>query len=185
MLNHLSVKAKLYSATITISVIFVVLGALSLFSLNKINDAATEIADVWMARVDITGALDGRVADFRQEQLGHIMADGNGRKQAREDNMKQLDAQIRDEFEKYEKLIADPAQAAGLKQLKEQWAAYVNDSETYLRLSRQNNIAQARAEVLRLTPVYEGFAQKIKELKKYASEGGARANNEAETKLHM
>lgn len=180
MFNHLSVKAKLYSVTAIIAVIFAFLGAFFLFSLNKINGAATEIADVWMARVDITGALDGRVADYRKEQLGHIMADGSERKQIREDNMKKFNAQIQAEFDKYEKLITDPAQQVKVKQLREEWAAYVSESETYLRLSRQNQVAAAREEVLRLLPAFEAFSKKIRELKESATEGGSMANQKAE-----
>lgn len=180
MLKNISVKVKLYLIAILIAVILVILGGTSIDSLNRINDSTSEITDKWMARVDIAGNLDTAISEYRKEQLGFILAVGQERIQYRENNLKKIDTEITKNLEAYRNLMSDPVRIKNLEDMMEKWESYKRHMEPVLMLRRQGKIEEARIEIESSINEFESITEKIKEMKEYSSQGGIKANADAD-----
>lgn len=180
MFSHLSIKAKLYLATLMISVFLIVLGGVSIYSLAKINDASTDISKVWMARIDIAGTMDVLMSDYRKEQLGHILAESPERIRFREDNMQKIDKALQGQFDAYGEKVRDASRRENLEKLRARWESFIKKSEPFIALSRQGKRVEATAISNQLVDEFEAIANEIGELKTYCSEHGLAADQEAE-----
>lgn len=185
MFGNLSIKAKLYSVTGLIAIILIILGGISIYSLNRINNASEEISELWMKRIDIAGTMDTLVSDYRKEEWAHIAADSPEHMRVREENMRKIARELQDSFDAYEKLIRTEARTENFKKLRAQWEAYLKKSDQFIALSRQDKLTEARALSNDMADEFEGIAKEIGDLKTYCSQNGQKADREADELFSM
>lgn len=128
-----------------ITLILVGLGGFAHHRMGTINEASTEISEIWLPSVQASGQMGLLMATFRLSEMNHVLAQDDDTMKAQERRMDRLLA----ELAKLEKAYQPLLQSSEEKQLFEEVLGasrdYMNSHETLLQLSRRNDTDRAYA----------------------------------------
>lgn len=142
-MSNFSIKAKLYCITICISVVLIVLGGFSVYSLAQVNEKSAEISNAWLPRVNIAGQINALASDYRVAQYYHIAATSPEDMANAEKLIVTIQGDMDKKFVEYEKFLVSPERKKLFEKGKNDWHKYVEHGEKIIQVSRQNNIAEA------------------------------------------
>ncbi|MDZ4741612.1 MAG: MCP four helix bundle domain-containing protein [Alphaproteobacteria bacterium] len=144
-MQNLSIKTKIYGAFGLVLAILAALGAVSIYELNVVNAASTEIVQNWMPSIRISSDLNTNTSDFRIAEGTHVTSTTEAEMSKAETAMKSLEDTISKNRAAYEKLISSSQERALYDEFAKEWAGYMSVHEKLLALSRQNLNDQAAA----------------------------------------
>ena len=123
------------------------LGIFSMYQMNRINDASTEITKNWMPSTVNAQRLNTLSSDYRIQEILHIYSTDQQEMGSYGKRMDDILAQFNQTSAKYAKLISSPEEQKLYDELLAAWKEYMAVHDEIYKLSVQNQTAQA-AEIL-------------------------------------
>ena len=130
-LTRISVGAKLGLAFFTVLLITTILGVLAIVQLGRVNDTASDMGDNYLPSVRELQEVAKQATRFRTAEYRVALSEPAERKAAIESSQKYVQA-LDEHLGAYEKLPATPEETALLKQFKQSWAAYLENSRAFI-----------------------------------------------------
>ena len=153
------------------------LGIFSLYQMNNINDASTEISKNWMPSTVNVQHLNTLSSDYRIQEILHIYSTD---KQDMAFYVKRMDdilAQFNQTSAKYSKLLSSPEEQKLYDEFLVAWKEYMAAHDEIYKLSVQNQTAQA-VDILthRSRELFEKASGILLQLVKLNLQGGDQAS---------
>ena len=153
------------------------LGIFSLYQMNNINDASTEISKNWMPSTVNAQRLNTLTSDYRIQEVLHIYSTD---KQDMAFYVKRMDdilAQFNQTSAKYSKLLSSPEEQKLYDEFLVAWKEYMAAHDEIYKLSVQNQTAQA-VDILthRSRELFEKASGILLQLVKLNLQGGDQAS---------
>ena len=153
------------------------LGIFSLYQMNNINDASTEISKNWMPSTVNVQRLNTLTSDYRIQEILHIYSTD---KQDMAFYVKRMDdilAQFNQTSAKYSKLLSSPEEQKLYDEFLVAWKEYMAAHDEIYKLSVQNQTAQA-VDILthRSRELFEKASGILLQLVKLNLQGGDQAS---------
>ena len=173
---RLTIKTKLAAAFSFLLLITALLGGVGVVKMASINDRSTEITENWMPSTNLVNQINTATSDLRVAQLTHVATlDERGMQQVDEE-LRRILADIRDKRQRYEKLISSDEERGIYNQFSEKFQRYLEASNVFIALSRQNQNVQANAKIAESKPLYDDFSADLGKLVKLNIDGGGNAS---------
>ncbi|MBD2836548.1 methyl-accepting chemotaxis protein [Pseudomonas sp. JM0905a] len=137
-----------YRAAIGFAIITLILVGLGGFAHNRmeaINEASTEISEIWLPSVQASGQMALLMATFRLSEMNHVLAQDRDTMNAQERRMDKLLAELATVEQAYQPLLQLPEEKRLFKEVLSASRDYMNSHESLLQLSRQNDTERAYA----------------------------------------
>ena len=119
------------------------LGIFSLYQMNKINDASTEITQNWMPSTVNAQRLNTLSSDYRIQEILHIYSTDKQDMAVYAKRMDEILAQFNQTSAKYSKLLSSPEEQKLYDEFLAAWKEYMAAHDEIYKLSVQNQTAQA------------------------------------------
>jgi methyl-accepting chemotaxis protein len=140
----LKIATKLIVSFGAVLLLTLVLGVSNMISMNRVNQASTDLAENWMPSVRAVMDLRTDVGEIRRWELAHLLNDDPA---AMADYEKRLDSAV-DAFKKhrdnYETLISSPEEKAIATEFDKGLVAFMADHSKMIDMSRSGKKAEAR-----------------------------------------
>ncbi|WP_377161236.1 methyl-accepting chemotaxis protein [Roseateles sp. UC29_93] len=177
MLDRLSVGAKLSLAFSCVLLITVLLGALALFQLGRVNDTATDMASNWLPSSRAAQSINQEVTRLRTREYRLLLTEGNARATYAE-KVVQGRQGIEQRLKAYEPMVSSPAEGEKLRQLLGLWDAYRADNVKLVEaaLHGEDDTARRLLAVDSL-PTYEAMGKAVDDLVEINTAGAAAADD--------
>ncbi|MDO8828355.1 methyl-accepting chemotaxis protein [Methylophaga sp.] len=143
MLNNMKVGMKLGLGFFTLILLMGLLGFVSLFEMDKVNDQSTIISTNWLPSIDAIHTMNTATSDYRIEELRHILSTSPSQMVEREKNMEQLRAVIKANQDLYEPLMVSDEEKRLFTNFQNTFNAYIGISEKVFVLSRDMRTEEA------------------------------------------
>ncbi|MDH4560982.1 methyl-accepting chemotaxis protein [Pseudomonas sp. BN411] len=137
-----------YRAAIGFAIITLMLVGLGGFAHNRmeaINEASTEISEIWLPSVEASGQMALLMATFRLSEMNHVLAQDSDTMNAQEQRMDKLLAELATVEKAYQPLLQLPEEKQLFEEVLSASRDYMNSHEALLQLSRQNDTERAYA----------------------------------------
>ena len=121
------------------------LGIFSLYQMNNINDASTEIAKNWMPSTNAANSLNTLTSDYRLYEVMHIFSTTAEDMATYEKLMSEMEKRIAELEKKYVTLISGPQERGLYDDFLSEWKKYTQIHEKIYALSKQNRTDEAKA----------------------------------------
>ncbi len=135
MIRQLKIGKKLLVLVTSLLVFSVVIGGLSLFLMNKLNNASTEISEGWLPSVIIAEEINTMSSDYRIYELRHIMATDDKTREEFETKLTNKEKEIDNMFTSFQSLSKTDATTAIYEDTKTAWSNYLAISKNIIQLS--------------------------------------------------
>jgi methyl-accepting chemotaxis protein len=123
---RLTIAKKLYGGFAVVLALMVVLGLLGLSKLGASNQDTTFLGDMIVPGVEATNHLDMLTADYRAQQLHHLLATDAREKEKVQSKLDAIAAEVQKGFDHYRvALVADAHDRQLLDQTRGEWNRYV------------------------------------------------------------
>jgi methyl-accepting chemotaxis protein len=140
----LKIATKLIVSFGAVLLLTLLLGVSNMISMNRVNQASTDLAENWMPSVRAVMDLRTDVGEIRRWELAHLLNDDPA---AMADYEKRLDSAL-DAFKKhrdnYETLISSPEEKAIATEFDKGLVAFMADHSKMIDMSRSGKKAEAR-----------------------------------------
>ncbi|PZP34612.1 MAG: methyl-accepting chemotaxis protein [Roseateles depolymerans] len=144
-LTRISVGTKLGLAFLIVLLITATLGVLSILQLGRVNDTASDMGDNFLPSVRELQEVAKQATRYRTSEYRMTLAEpGAERKSAIESAQKYVQA-VDEHLANYEKLPASPQEQAMLKQFKDSWAAYLENSRAFKAAAQADDEPKMKA----------------------------------------
>jgi methyl-accepting chemotaxis protein len=174
--HNLKIASKLFVAFACLLALTNVLGAFSLLQLSEVREVSADIASNWLPSVEVLGGLNTDTSDFRIAQIEHILATTPAQMDDAEQDLQREVQSIREAMRKYEPLITSERERKLYEEFKRLWESYQHEQPKLLRLSQQNQDAEAMALVLgSMLTDFNALSDKLEELIVVNREGSDQA----------
>ena len=120
------------------------LGIFSLYQMNSINNASTEIAKNWMPSTNAANSLNTLTSDYRLYEVMHIFSTTAEDMATYEKLMAETEKGIAELEKKYVNLISSPQERGLYDDFRSEWKKYTQLHEKIYALSKQNRTEEAR-----------------------------------------
>ena len=121
------------------------LGIFSLYQMNSINNASTEIAKNWMPSTNAANSLNTLTSDYRLYEVMHIFSTTAEDMSAYEKLMAETKKNIAEIEKKYVTLISSSQERGLYDDFLSEWKKYAQIHEKIYALSTQNHTDEAKA----------------------------------------
>ncbi|ABO50774.1 methyl-accepting chemotaxis sensory transducer [Desulforamulus reducens MI-1] len=183
---NMTVRKRLFLSYGLLIGLIISLGFYASFTMSRINDKSTEIADYWLAGVQHAEEINTLIADIRTSEYRHILATETAEMKAMEESIAENKKKINANFTAYEKSIASDQDRNLYTVLMSEWKNYLSSNEKVLALSDSGQKEEAlkvmKGESLTL---YNAAAVAAKEMAKYNQENSAMASQEGDSLHHQ
>jgi methyl-accepting chemotaxis protein len=177
---RLTIKAKLAGAFSLLLLITALLGGVGIMKMASINDRSTEITTNWMPSTNVVNQINTATSDLRVAQLVHVATTDQAGMAKADDDIRKIMADIKDKRQRYEKLISSDEERGIYNQFADKYQRYLELSNVFLALSRQNQNAEAAAKIAGSKPLYDDFSNDLAKLVQLNIDGGAKASDAAQ-----
>jgi methyl-accepting chemotaxis protein len=178
--QNLKIAARLFITFLVLLALTVALGFFALGELALVREDAREIAHIWLPSVEYISDARAQVAVYRLKQLDHVLSASPERMALAEKEMEAEDRAVQAALAKYEPLIVFPREQELLGEFRRMWTAYTARTPDLLKLSRQNQDAQASELALgSLYQNYEALDAKLLELVRFQRQGSDQISERA------
>jgi methyl-accepting chemotaxis protein len=141
----LKIATKLIVSFGVVLLLTLVMGVSGIYSMSRVNQASTDIAEDWMPSVRAVMELRNDVGELRRWELAHMLNEGAEAKADYEKRMEATLATMKSHRDAYEKLISSPEEKALAVEFDKTWTAFMADHGKMMALSNANQIVEARA----------------------------------------
>ncbi|MBA4176406.1 MAG: methyl-accepting chemotaxis protein [Leptothrix sp. (in: Bacteria)] len=135
-ISHAGVRTQLMAAFGTVLVLTAVLGAVALYSLNRVNADAALIANKWLAGVSQPAETRAAVISAREFEIKHSRTDDKSYQSEYEDKMAELAKRVVDLMAAYKARVAGDEETALMAAYDKSWAAYVDFQKKVIKMGR-------------------------------------------------
>jgi len=143
-IRNLSIKTKIAIAFGVMVLLVAGLGAFSIERAAKVNQASTEITEVWLPSVRALGEMSALVSRHRAN-VGLLVATEDAKVRSdREGRLAVFAKALTEQRAKYEPLIATQEERKLFDETLATWAIYAKEAEHIYALSREGKLAEAR-----------------------------------------
>lgn len=148
MIKNFKMKQKIMCIVIPTIVLLCVIGVVSLIFMSRINKASTEISGNSLPSVIAAEEINTTSSDFRLAEFKHVLAPDSETMSQYEEDMVALGDTLQSLINEYTTgLITNDTDRQLIENIEDRWEAYKVNHETVLALSRENQTAEATAEL--------------------------------------
>jgi methyl-accepting chemotaxis protein len=141
----LKIATKLIVSFGAVLLLTLAMGVSGIYSMSRVNQASTDIAEDWMPSVRAVMDLRTDVGELRRWELAHMLNDDEKGMAGYEKRMEESLATMKAHRDAYEKLISSPEEKALATEFDKSWTAFMADHARMIALSRANQKVEARA----------------------------------------
>jgi methyl-accepting chemotaxis protein len=141
----LKIATKLIVSFGAVLLLTLAMGVSGIYSMSKVNDASTDIAENWMPSVHAIMDLRTDVGELRRWELAHMLNDDEQGMAGYEKRMDESLATMKTHREAYQKMISSPEEQALATEFDKTWTGFMADHAKMMTLSRANQKVEARA----------------------------------------
>ncbi|WP_044875229.1 methyl-accepting chemotaxis protein [Pseudomonas sp. LFM046] len=137
-----------YRAAIGFAIITLMLVGLGAFAHNRmaaINQASTQISEIWLPSVQASGQMGLLMAEFRLSEMNHVLAQDDAAMDAQERRMNELLVELAKVEQAYRPLLALPDEKQLFEDILDATRDYMDSHKALLKLSRRNDTERAYA----------------------------------------
>jgi methyl-accepting chemotaxis protein len=142
----LKIATKLIVSFGVVLLLTLAMGVSGIYSMSKVNQASTDLAENWMPSVRAVLELRTDIGEMRRWELAHMLNDDDKMKAEYERRMDSTQALMKTHREGYEKLISSPEERSLVAALDKSWSAFLLEHAKMLEASR----AKQREEALKI-----------------------------------
>ena len=181
-MNSLSIKATLMGVLGLLGLTIAGLGYLAITRLSDINGNVGEYATTIVPAVNLLGAINSDIGDFRSTQAEHVMSLDDAEMAGKEKDLAAIDARLNKHMKGYAQLGATGEDLKLFDAFKSKWASYLPVHARLLAMSREKrNDEAAKLFAGELGTVYHAANKLIDEaLAMRRAEGDEQATHAAE-----
>jgi methyl-accepting chemotaxis protein len=176
----LKIATKLIVSFGAVLLLTLILGISNIASMNRVNQASSDLAENWMPSVRAVMDLRSDVGELRRWELAHLL---NDQASTMADYEKRIDdtlATLKKHRDAYEKLISSPEEKATASEFDKNLAAFMIDHGKMMELSRANKKVEARDVAAGSSAKTLGLiTENVNKLVKINVDGGDAASNDA------
>jgi len=141
----LKIATKLIVSFGVVLLLTLVMGVSGIYSMSRVNQASTDIAEDWMPSVRAVMELRNDVGELRRWELAHMLNEDVKAKTDYEKRMEVTLATMKTHRDAYDKLISSPEEKTLAAEFDKTWTAFMADHGKMMALSNANQIVEARA----------------------------------------
>lgn len=141
---RLNVFTKQIGSFLILVIILVGMGAYSLSQMNMLNSQTSYIGERIVPGIRAMNEIYVSIAHYRRQQLQHVIAASANDMTSYETAIAEDDSTIDELFEAYQPLISDSKEQAYLDNIKDTWAAYKEQSYSFLEFSKKEQNEEAK-----------------------------------------
>ncbi|MYN39714.1 HAMP domain-containing protein [Duganella sp. FT109W] len=141
----LKIATKLFVSFGAVLVLTLVLGISNMWSMDRVNQASTDLAENWMPSVRAVMDLRTDVGEVRRWELAHLLNEDPAALADYEQRLDKSLALLKQHRDNYEKLISSPEEKAIATEFDKGLAAFLTDHGRMIEMSRAGKKAEARA----------------------------------------
>ena len=170
-IRNLKISFKLYILVGVALIGMLIIGGMSFFLMNRMNDKTSDITASWLPSVDVAREMDTTISNVRLNELAYLTA---GSEEMAEMSLTYVQKEEEDMdalLEKYGSLI-DTEEQELYNNLKNLWTQYSQDNDKIMELAGQGKIKEARALLDgECVEIYGAMQSAIEDIITYNSEG--------------
>ena len=170
-IRNLKISFKLYILVGVALIGMLIIGGMSFFLMNRMNDKTSDITASWLPSVDVAREMDTTISNVRLNELAYLTA---GSEEMAEMSLTYVQKEEEDMdalLEKYGSLI-DTEEQELYNNLKNLWTQYSQDNDKIMELAGQGKIKDARALLDgECVEIYSAMQSAIEDIITYNSEG--------------
>ena len=179
-IKNMKIKSKLGYLTKAYTIGLIIAGITAVVGALLLNSQASNLANNWMSALEMAEEMNYLTSDYRMRQFGHIVADTEDMFTEYENQLKQIDAQIKDIEERYEETISTEEDQKLYEQATTLWRQYVEETQAVTKLSRAGNTEAANELMLGTAKKsFEDFQVVYDQLVEFNKEGSLQATIQA------
>jgi len=177
---NLKIATKLIVSFGLVLLLTLVLGISNIVSMDKVNQASSDLADNWMPSVQAVMELRADFGEFRRWELSHVLNDDSSTMSKYEQRLNDVLGAMKVHGDKYSKLISSPEEKALYDEFNRDWASFMADHAKIIELSRAGDKQGARAILTSTSAAtMTKLIEQIGKLVKINSDGGIKASDDA------
>ncbi|HQS68731.1 MAG: hypothetical protein B7Y36_15235 [Novosphingobium sp. 28-62-57] len=175
-----TIKAKLAGAFALILLITSILGVFGIMQMSSINGKTTELSTNWMPSIDSIHRINTATSDLRIAQYVHVVSTDPEVMRKTEGVIDGILTDIETNRARYVKLISSDEEQKLYDTFSGKFEKYLAESEVFIKLSRENQTAEAIKVLEASKPLYDDFSADLLGLVKINVDGGNTASAAAD-----
>jgi methyl-accepting chemotaxis protein len=140
----LKIATKLIVSFGAVLLLTLLLGVSNMMSMDRVNQASTDLAENWMPSVRAVMELRADVGELRRWELAHLLNEDPATLATYEKNMDASVLALKQHRDAYEKLISSPEEKAIAAEFDKNLAVFMIDHAKMIDLSRAGKKAEGR-----------------------------------------
>ncbi|WP_052343623.1 methyl-accepting chemotaxis protein [Bacillus massiliigorillae] len=156
----IKITFKLYIAFGLILGFLVVVGVYSMFSLSKVNQKSTEIAENYIPRVDLVHSMNTVQSDFRISEYKYLLATTEEQKQQVLQQMKQRQ-ELFDTYSKELKNLLPEDRKENLNNCLMKWNEYLSNHKELMNLVQQGKKEESVQLMFDSLPLFDSISDDL------------------------
>jgi len=144
-IQNLSIRTKLMGGFALVLLVAIGQSLLSISRLSTVNAQSTEITQDWLPSVQILGAMDTTITNYRATRLKLMLTDTPQSIDSVEADLKKIEAAVDKEIALYTPLISTPEEKALFEQFLPKWKTYLTLGDDVFVLVRGGNMTTAKS----------------------------------------
>jgi methyl-accepting chemotaxis protein len=141
----LKIATKLIVSFGAVLLLTLLLGISNMVSMDRVNQASTDLADNWMPSVRAVMDLRTDVGEIRRWELAHLLNDDPAAMADYEQRLDKALALLKQHRDNYEKLISSPEEKAIATEFDKALATFMIDHDKMISMSRSGKKTEGRA----------------------------------------
>ena len=179
-IRHLKIKNKLGYLTKAYTIGLVVAGIAAIIGAFLLNSQASNLANNWMSALEMAEEMNYLTSDYRMRQFGHIVANTEDVYKEYEEQLAQIQADIKVIEEEYKATITTEEDQKLYEQSIALWTDYVAETKDVTSLSRGGNTEAANRLMLGTAKQsFEEFQVVYDQLVEFNKQGSRQATIQA------
>ncbi|MEL7648491.1 MAG: methyl-accepting chemotaxis protein [Sedimentibacter sp.] len=141
--KEMTIRKRLLYGFAAITVLLTLIGLFSIFALNKINNSISVLKDNCIPSINYAHSINTAQSDYRINQVNHAISQDPAEKDSLEENMNQLDKNVREYISSYKELATDEENLKLINEIETRWNSYTVASEKMISMSRTGRSEEA------------------------------------------
>ncbi len=180
-IRNLKISFKLYILVGVALIGMLIIGGMSFFLLNRMNDKTSDITSSWLPSVDVAREMDTTISNVRLNELAYLTADSDEMAEQSLTYVNKEKQDMEDLLTKYGSLI-DTEEQEYYENLKSLWTQYSADDDNLMEMAGEGKIKQARAILDgECVELYVSLQSTINDIIAYNAEGSDAVSAESKT----
>jgi methyl-accepting chemotaxis protein len=176
----LKIATKLIVSFGAVLLLTLLLGVSNMMSMDRVNQASTDLAENWMPSVRAVMELRADVGELRRWELAHLLNEDPATLATYEKNMDASVLALKQHRDAYEKLISSPEEKAIAAEFDKNLAVFMIDHAKMIDLSRAGKKAEGRDVAATTSAKTLGLiTESVNKLVKLNVDGGDAASDTA------